>query len=319
MKMVATFHDRLLGGVTRERSQIFYQALALAPRLLLHCASAAALLGLTSGCVAETRYEEARSAGQVEMGARQLAEQRLQAAETRLAALEAELKTRDQKLSADEQAISQSELDSSVLGKERDQATQLVEQLRSELARVGGDLRTFSEQKESLEHALSAAEAKKKQLERADVETATLVRMTRDLSAVLGDGVLSGELALDIKDGVVVLRVPREKLFSEDKTVRSDSALGALARVLEHYPQSALSLSESGKSATGQSDLAAVSAALSQRGVAPARIQSVASSDGKATDTDAELEFALAPSSASSPDSSAPSAPQVSPSERAAL
>ena len=190
--MLSPFRKHLRAYLAREHSKFFYQAVAYAPRVLLHCASVATLAGLTSGCVAETRYEEARSAGQVEMGARQLAERRLHESELRLAALDAELKARDQKLSADEDAISQSKLDGDVLAKERDEQTQLVEQLRGELARVGGDLHAFAEQKASLERALSVAEARKKRLEQSDAQAASLVRATRDLSALLGDGVLSG-------------------------------------------------------------------------------------------------------------------------------
>jgi len=253
--------------------RVLYHGLALAPRLIVHVASVAALAGLIGACVPATRYEEAKSASEVELAGRQHAEAELRAMHEKVDALSAELDQRQQKLSETEQSVSETKLENSVAVKERDEATGLVDQLRGELARVGDDLRTFAKQKADLEKSLDAAQARKAELEKSDARTVAIARLTRDLTSALGDRVTSGDVSVDVQNGRVVVSAPAELWFDEGATLRtgSDGMLAAVSRVLTLHPDSALEMSVPGPDADKRGS--AFMAALSSRGVAASRLK----------------------------------------------
>src|SRR6187431_971484 len=253
--------------------RMLYQGVALAPRLVLHVASLAAVAGLFSACVPAARYEEAKSASEVELAARQRAETELLVTRTRLDAASAELSRREQKLAETEQSVSESKLESSVAVKERDEATGLVDQLRGELARVGDNLRSYATQKADLEKSLQAAQARKLELERNEAQTVAIARLIRDLTSALGERVTSGELTLDVRDGRVLLSAPPELWFNDDGSLRAgmDDVVAALSRVLTLHPASALELGLPASS--GEKRGPALLSALSSRGVAASRMK----------------------------------------------
>src|SRR6478609_3176124 len=253
--------------------RMLYQGIALAPRLVLHVASVAAVAGLFSACVPATQYEEAKSASEVELAARQRAEVELSATHSKLDAALAELSQREQKLAETEQSVSESKLESSVVAKERDEATGLVDQLRGELARVGDNLRSYAEQKADLEKSLQAAQARKLELERNEAQTVALARLTRDLTSALGDRVTSGEMAVDVRDGHVLLSAAPDLWFNDDGTLRAgmDGALSAVTRVLTLHSASALELALPTTDAEKRGP--ALLSALSSRGVPAARMK----------------------------------------------
>jgi|GEM_PF-985553 hypothetical protein len=257
--------------------RVLYHGLALGPRLIVHVASIAALAGLASACVPATRYEEAKSASEVELAGRQRAEAELRATHEKLDALSAELDQRQQKLAESEQSVSETKLENSVAVKERDEATGLVDQLRGELARVGDDLRTFAKQKADLEKSLDAAQARKAELEKSDARTVAIARLTRDLTSALGDRVTSGDVSVDVQNGCVVVSAPTELWFDEGAALRtgSDGMLAAVSRVLTLHQGSALELSVPGPDAGKRST--AFMAALGARGVSASRIKLAAS------------------------------------------
>jgi len=86
--------------------RMLYHGVTLAPRLILHVASLAALAGLFNACVPATRYEEAKSASEVELAGRQRAEAELGDTKKELAAAQAELAQRAEKLAETEQSVS---------------------------------------------------------------------------------------------------------------------------------------------------------------------------------------------------------------------
>ena len=251
--------------------RMLYHGVTLAPRLILHVASLAALAGLFNACVPATRYEEAKSASEVEQAGRERAQAELGEAKKELAAARAELAQRSEKLAETEQSVSASKLESTVAVKERDEATGLVEQLRGELARVGDNLRSYAQQKADLEKSLQAAQARKLELERNEAHTVAIARLTRDLTSALGDRVLSGDVTLDVQNGRVVLSAAPELCFNDDSTVREGMAgvLGAVSRVLALYPSSKLELSVPSSEAEPRG--AALLAALAAKGVAATR------------------------------------------------
>src|SRR6187549_873037 len=107
----------------------------LAPRLV-QLGSFAALGLALQGCVSARHYEEARTVAETETAAHGRTRARLEGAVKRIHDLEADLAKKEKDLSERESEAAQSKLDSTVALKEREAATQLVEQLRSELART---------------------------------------------------------------------------------------------------------------------------------------------------------------------------------------
>src|SRR4051794_13308421 len=231
--------------------RLLSHAVTLAPRLLVHIASIAVIAGLVSACVPATRYEEAKSASEVELAGRQRAEAELRTAREQLAQATAELSQREQKLSETEQSVSESKLESSVAVKERDEATGMVDQLRGELARVGDNLRSYAKQKADLEKSLDAAQQRKAELEKSEAHTVAIARLVRDLTSALGDRVTSGDVSIDVQGGRVVMSAPSELWFDDGGTLRSgiDGVLAAVSRVLTLHGGSALELSIPGPEA----------------------------------------------------------------------
>jgi len=252
---------------------MLYQGITLAPRLVVSAGTVAAALGLFSACVPASQYEEAKSASEVELAARQRTEVELSATRSKLDSAMAELSQREQKLAETEQSVSESKLESSVVAKERDEATGLVDQLRGELARVGDNLRTYAEQKADLEKSLQAAQARKLELERNEAQTVALARLTRDLTSALGDRVTSGDMAVDVRDGHVLLSAPSELWFNDDGSLRAgmDGALSAVSRVLSLHSASALELTLPATDAEKRGPT--LLGALSSRGVAASRMK----------------------------------------------
>jgi hypothetical protein len=192
----------------------------------------ALLLGVVSGCVPVTRFEEAQSAAQVEMAGRHRAEYRAE----QLAAENAQLRAGERQKAAalDEQndALAQAELDKTTQGKERADAQGMVEQLRGELARVGGHLQSYHAEKQKLEASLEAESARGR----------GLVRLTRDVALALGEPLNTGEYTLDTEQQHVVLRVPRAKVVADDGSLKpeADGLLKIVARLLQLHPTSKL-------------------------------------------------------------------------------
>lgn len=253
--------------------RLLYHGVTLAPRLILHVASLAALAGMFAACVPATRYEEAKSASEVELAGRKLAEAELATTRAKLVAAQDELRQRAQELAQTEQSVSQSKFENTVAVKERDEATGLVDQLRGELSRVGDNLRSYAEQKADLEKSLQAAQARKQALERSEAHTVAIARLTRDLTSLLGERVTSGDVLVDVRDGHVVVSAPPELWFNDDGSLRAGitSVVAAVSRVLSLYPSSSVELSLPPVAADKQG--AALFGALTARGVDASRMK----------------------------------------------
>ena len=265
---------KLWATLARSRSlEVLYCGVTFAPRLLLHLASLAALAGLFAACVPAARYEEAKSASEVELAGRKRVEAELSTVRARLDVATAELNRREQKLAETEQSVSESKLEHTVAVKERDEATGLVDQLRGELARVGDNLRSYAEQKAELEKSLQAAEKRRLELERNEAHTVAIARLTRDLTAALGERITRGELALDVREGRVLLSAESRSWFNDDGTLRADmdGVLLAVSRALALHPDSTLELNLPPAERDARS--AALIAALGSKGVAAARLK----------------------------------------------
>jgi outer membrane protein OmpA-like peptidoglycan-associated protein len=261
--------------------RMLYQGAALAPRLIVNLGAVAAIAGLMVACVPATQYEEAKSASEVELAGRQRAEADLAATQAKLTAANADLSERDAKLAATEESVSESKLENSVALKERDEATGLVDQLRGELGRVGDDLRSYAQQKAELEKTLEAAVARKKELEQGNAHAAAMARLMRDLTSALGERVLSGDVAIDVADGQIVLSAPSELWFADDAKLvpGADGLLAAIARVLVVHADSSVEVTAPGGSALGAERAQALSGALGAKGVTVERIKQTPAPD----------------------------------------
>lgn len=225
------------------------------------------VLGVFSGCVPATRFEEAQSASQVEAEAHRRAEQQLLELKAENAQLRAQMQAQGHTLDEREQALSQAELDSSLQGKQRQDAEGMIEQLRGELARVGGHLQAYHDDKQKLETALDAESERARELS----------RLARDAALSLGEPLAVGEYGLDAERERIVVRAPREKVLAEDGTVRPEAAglLKAVARVLKLHPKSKLRVEDSAAAADPIAASKLVTA-LSEQGMAADRFEPLA-------------------------------------------
>lgn len=235
------------------------------------------LLGVFSGCVPATRFEETQSAAQVEMEGRRRAEQRAQELQAENAELRAKEQRSAQALDEREQALSQAQLDSSTVGKQRQEAEGMVEQLRGELQRVGGHMQAFNDEKHKLEATLGVEAARGREL----------AALSRDLALSLAEPIATGEYTLDPEQNAIVLRLPRAKLTNDDGSVKPEAepVLKVVARVLQLHKTAKLRVEDS--SAPG--DALAVQrlvAALTERAVSAERFEPLLPEPGPAEKTD---------------------------------
>jgi hypothetical protein len=217
-----------------------------------------------TGCVPVTRFEETQSAAQVELEGRRRAEYQMAQLAEENTQLRAQMQQQSQVLDEREQALSQAALDSSTQGKQRQEAEGMVEQLRGELARVGGYLQSYGDDKQKLAASL----------ENASGHGVRLARVTRDATLLVGEPLKTGEYALEAEPGKIVLRVPRSDVLALDGSVKAEasSLVGSVARLLKLHPTSKLSAYDS--SAPGDAiAVATLVAALGQQGVGAERIE----------------------------------------------
>jgi hypothetical protein len=206
--------------------------------------SVAAWLGSTSACVPAGQYREAQATVRAERTAHQKVQaerdalaDKLRQVEAVLASARAMARERDSAVEAGQQRIAQTELDVSVVSKQREDAAQLVDQLRSELARSSDHLRAFSDQKRRLEQALAAAEARLKELGELQQRMLNQALVVRDLALALYQ-TAAGKSQLVVVDGPPILRVPVAQLFA-GRTLKpaAKPILGAIARAATLHPE----------------------------------------------------------------------------------
>jgi len=258
----------------KTRVQIWLRSRRASPRQL----ALLLLLGVFSGCVPVTRFEEAQSAAQVEMDGRRRSEYQVAQLKTENAELRAQMQQQSQILDDRDQALSQAKLDSSTQGKQREDAEGMVEQLRGELARVGGHLQSFHDDQQKLQSALTSEAARGREL----------ARLSRDAALALSEPISTGDYTLDPEQGSIMLRVPREKLLTDDGSVKPEAEplLKTVAHLMQLHKLAKLQLEDS--SAAG--DPLAVSrlvAALTERAVPAERFEPLAAQADGAANTPA--------------------------------
>jgi hypothetical protein len=252
----------------------FYEAAAT--NTLLRFASVVAVGVGMARCVPAKSYDEARTAAEGEFSAHGRTRARLEAAHERIRALEQSLAERERALETGASSMAEAKLETVVASKDKEAAMELVEQLRSELARTGNHLVAYSDEKKDLARALLLAEERVRAIEAAERNLAELVATTRDLSLALGPGFSDSGLEVGARDGQVVLRVPSTKLFaggSDALVVDAAPVLGAVSKVTSAHPKLSVVLQKPDGDALAAKRVARLGAALVDRGVPEARLR----------------------------------------------
>lgn len=235
-------------------------------------AAAAALCA--SACVPASQYNATRSALETEEASNRQMMNELYQARHKLSAVESDARSRDDKAAQQDEALAQAQLDDSIQAKKRQNAAQLVDQLREELSRVGDHLRFFVGQNGELKKQLAAAQAQ-------DQHLAADVLVVRDLALLLNRELAKGEVELGVAGGVPVLRVASSRVFGASGRALTPTAakiFSALVRMSELHKNSRMRVSEVGLSASvTQAEraqrLRLVARALTGAGIAPGRVE----------------------------------------------
>ncbi len=221
-----------------------------------------------AGCVSAKHYEEARTIVNDEAAAHQRTSTRLAAAQARISKLEAELAEKQRTLASGEEALAQGRLNEDTLRKEREEASALLAQLQSDLARTGSHLKVFSDEKQTLEQKLKEAEARLETLAQAEKNLAVLIAAARDLTLSLAEQVGSGAIELRARDGEVIVAAPDSELFQGD-SLRPEAAsmVAGVARVAALHDKLSVTVRVAPDSPAPPRRLQALAAALTARGV----------------------------------------------------
>jgi hypothetical protein len=231
-------------------------------------------VGMTK-CVPAKSYDEARTAAETEFTAHGRTRQRLEAAHERIRALEQSLVERERALETGESSVAAAKLETIVASKDKEAAMDLVEQLRSELARTGSHLTAFSNEKRDLARAVMLAEERVKNLEAAEKNMDELLATARDLTAALGATDKDG-IELGAQDGQLALSIPASRLFAEGSdslVVDAAPLLGAISTVANEHPRIRVVLGAPEADALGPARVVRLGQALVLRGVPEARLE----------------------------------------------
>jgi hypothetical protein len=231
-----------------------------------------------TGCVVpKTHYEEALSAVRVENAAHRRTQARLFDAERRIGAAEGAILERDRRIQLLEQQIAQSMLDFTLAAGERDRASQLVEQLRTELGRVALHLEQYAEEKTALAAALRSAEDRAERLAEIEREAARRARLVRDVTLVLRGPIERGDGELAVEEGRPVVRLAEASVFAGDLVApEARELLGRLARAVGHVASARIELGQKGGRHAPDAlvlRLGRVADALTEQGIRADRIQ----------------------------------------------
>jgi hypothetical protein len=248
---------------------------AVVSNAFVRFASVVALgLGMTS-CVPAKNYDEARSAAETEFAAHARTRSRLEAAHERIRTLETTLAERDRAVESGESNAAQAKLETVVATKDKDAAVELVEELRSELARTGTHLVAYSDEKRDLTRALLLAEQRVRDIEAAEKNIAELVAAARDTSIALGPTLAESGVDIGARDGQVIVGVPTKKLFAEGSdalVVDAAPVLAAVGKVSAEHSRIRIVLHAPDQAPLTEARLSRLGAALRDRGVPETRL-----------------------------------------------
>lgn len=167
------------------------------------------------GCVVpQNRYDEVADKLRSEEGLLRKSEAELARLSAEVVRLSQTLDGKEQSLVAREGDLAKAQLEAEQISREKNDAIDLVEQLRGELGRVGEHLREYAGRKEELEAALARAEARAKGLEAAEKDLAAKVLVMRDVTLALAEPVAAGKVVVTSVDGKPTVRFDAHDVFA---------------------------------------------------------------------------------------------------------
>jgi chemotaxis protein MotB len=125
------------------------------------------------------------------------------------------------------------------LQKQLDDATAVDDQLSKELKKLGENAQSLLAANGALKGALDGSQRRLEELRRAQAAAEARAALYRDLAAKLKGMVDSGDLAITLRDGRMVLRLPNDVLFDSGRANLKPTgkrALSELAPVLAAIP-----------------------------------------------------------------------------------
>lgn len=188
--------------------------------------ASSAWLGAAS-CVPAVRYEEARSAAEVEAEAKRRVAAELEKARAENERLRAELSSRRDALDDSANAMQQIQLEQDLANKQRDETASLVEQLRGELARVGAHLQQATEENRRLERELADLRTRAEASERARLALVT------DVALAVGAARLERAVRITSEGSAVVVRAKADTLFEPESATPRAALTPLLERLLK--------------------------------------------------------------------------------------
>jgi hypothetical protein len=246
-----------------------------APRVIVQLSSLAALgVALGACAVPAARYEEALSAASVEQAGHRRTLARLYEVEQKLAAAEAVLREQERRLGERDELVAAAQLETSVAAKERESASELVEQLRGELGRVGDHLKTYASERGELATELEAAEARVSRLVAATERLDDVGRVVRDLSLLLGESLVVGESELELVEGRPRLRVGADRIWAgagDELLPQGKKLVELMGKLASQHPQVRFELVERGAGGEASLRLRRLVDALVAQGIAADR------------------------------------------------
>lgn len=186
-------------------------------------------LSTTSCVVWKTDYDTLASRQRDEAAAHAVArqalsdsQQELVALQTKVERLEQQLSDSQRRLDANAESLAQAEFQHGVVEQQKQEATELVNQLRSELERLtthfqayASDRETLNVERERLSRELEQAELRLQALAVAQQRAQQRLEMVRDLSLRLRQEIEREQLSLLFDGDIVVLRFSPKQVFGK--------------------------------------------------------------------------------------------------------
>ncbi len=238
-------------------------------------AGAAALASLlTTGClVSRARLDEAEAARANESAARQASEAEVETLRARLVALDATVAAAAAERRRQEERLAEQQLVMDRCSATERDATELGEQVREELGRVGNLARALRTERDALQAELVPARERVAELEALARAEGELMELVSALTATLAEPLRERVLTLDVRGARPALTLPSDAVFTANGRLAPSISpvLAGVAAVAKSRPV-VLVLSETGPSAARLERLGRLAQALEAAGLPAAQV-----------------------------------------------
>ncbi|HMJ15723.1 MAG TPA: hypothetical protein VK524_30110 [Polyangiaceae bacterium] len=226
------------------------------------------VLLLAAGCVPATRYEEAQTALTAERSAHRQTLSRAYHLQRQLGDAHTAAQAQQKRLQEHEERLAATNLENKLTGTARDNALGTVEQLRGELARAGEHMRAFSQEKQDLVKALTAATTRAESSSEGSQLTTERANMVRDVALAFHDKLAAGSYELTFVDGRPILLVPLATVMTGNQLSAGGQELARkLSEFMALHSEARLGLSIAGPDAQGGARMKQLREQLTARGL----------------------------------------------------